>query len=138
MDNVEHHQQKRIATEIDVNKFSNVFWLQMRRRVSWVAKRLMSERSCISRPFGSSKLRPIFDLLSNIHNLMPMELDCVNFSGWRYRIVTILRAYNLIGYVDGSLKCPDKFIVQDSTTGELFNPKYVLDSLAAARSMALF
>ncbi|RXI02865.1 hypothetical protein DVH24_002943 [Malus domestica] len=70
-------------------------------------------------PNRSSKLRPIFDLLSNIHNLMPMELDCVNFSGWRYRIVTILRAYNLIGYVDGSLKCPDKFIVQDSTTGEV-------------------
>ncbi|KAM1805286.1 hypothetical protein ACFX12_031059 [Malus domestica] len=72
----------------------------------------------------SSKLRPIFDLLSNIHNLMPMVLDYVTFSGWRYRIVTILRAYNLIGYVDGSLKCPDKFIVQDSTTGEVVNPAY--------------
>ncbi|KAM1057795.1 hypothetical protein COP1_031116 [Malus domestica] len=124
MDNVEHHQQKRIATEIDVNKFSNVFWLQMRRRVSWVAKRLMSERSCISRPFGSSKLRPIFDLLSNIHNLMPMKLDWVNFSDWRYQIDTILRAYDLIGYVDGSLKCPDKFIVQTSTTRKMVNPAY--------------
>lgn len=43
---------------------------------------------------------------------------------WRSLIETILRAYDLIGYVDGSLKCPVKFIVQDSTTEKVVNPAY--------------
>lgn len=58
------------------------------------------------------------DLLSNIHNLLPFKLDAINYSSWRYLIITILRAYNLVGYLDGSIKCPDKFLRVENDGGE--------------------
>lgn len=40
---------------------------------------------------------------------MPIRLDSTNFFVWKYLMTTIFRAHNLIGYVDGSIKSPDKF-----------------------------
>ncbi|KAK9911073.1 hypothetical protein M0R45_034996 [Rubus argutus] len=57
--------------------------------------------SSSSSPQSSS----IFDLLPNICNLVPIRLDHSNFSKWKYLMTTILKAYNLFRYVDGSINC---------------------------------
>ncbi|KAM1101439.1 hypothetical protein EV1_007882 [Malus domestica] len=50
---------------------------------------------------SSSPKRPINDLLSNIHHLMPMKLEGdSNFDVWKYQMAAILGAYDLMGYVD--------------------------------------
>ncbi|KAA8539318.1 hypothetical protein F0562_026010 [Nyssa sinensis] len=52
---------------------------------------------------------PIF-LLSNICNLITTRLDSSNYVVWKFQISSILKAHSLIGYIDGTYPCPNKFI----------------------------
>jgi hypothetical protein len=49
-------------------------------------------------------------LLSNISNLILVKLDNSNFIVWKYQITSILEAYSLLEFIDGSLPCPEKFL----------------------------
>lgn len=53
-------------------------------------------------------------LYSSISSLMPIRLDSTNFTIWKSLMTTIFRAHNLLGYVDGSIKSPEKFIRNDA------------------------
>ncbi|KAM5586053.1 hypothetical protein ABKV19_005117 [Rosa sericea] len=83
-------------------------------------------------PNSSSSSSELPDLLSNVHNLVPFKLEKENFFAWRYVIITTLKAYNLFGYLDGSLECPEKFVrvrnddegESSSTTTAQINPSY--------------
>lgn len=77
----------------------------------------------------SPQKRSVFDLIANIHNLMPVKLDRTedicrsndnNYLRWKHLIVPILRAYNLVGNINGSLNCP-KFVNNSMTK---INPSY--------------
>uniref|UniRef100_A0A2N9J6U8 Uncharacterized protein n=1 Tax=Fagus sylvatica TaxID=28930 RepID=A0A2N9J6U8_FAGSY len=45
-------------------------------------------------------------LLSNISNLVSVKLDQSNYVLWKYQITSILKAYSVLGFVDGSQQCP--------------------------------
>ena len=45
-------------------------------------------------------------LLSNISNLVYVKLDQSNYFFWKYQIASILKAYSVLGFVDGSQQCP--------------------------------
>ncbi|KAL6183527.1 hypothetical protein ACLB2K_044938 [Fragaria x ananassa] len=64
-------------------------------------------------------------LFASITGLMPIRLDSSNFIIWRYLMTTNFRAHNLLGYVDGSITPPEKFLLNDA--GEptsAINPSY--------------
>ena len=45
-------------------------------------------------------------LLSSISNLVYVKLDQSNYFFWKYQIASILKAYSVLGFVDGSQQCP--------------------------------
>jgi hypothetical protein len=56
---------------------------------------------------------------------MSVKLDSTKFIVWKHQLSTILKAYSMIGFVDGSMRTPTQFIVttDGSVTSEI-NPKY--------------
>ncbi|KAA8535282.1 hypothetical protein F0562_030285 [Nyssa sinensis] len=67
---------------------------------------------------------PIF-LLSNICNLITTRLDSSNYVAWKFQISSILKAHSLIGYIDGTYPCPNKFVQDErgAATAQI-NPEY--------------
>nr|XP_009787414.1 PREDICTED: uncharacterized protein LOC104235370 [Nicotiana sylvestris] len=61
-----------------------------------------------------------------------------NYSIWKAQVTTLLFVYDLIGYIDGSSKCPAQFIIENNL--QLVNPNYKLwqrqDSLVCNTIMA--
>ena len=49
-------------------------------------------------------------LLSNISNLISVKLDNTNYVVWKYQATSILEAYSLLDFIDGSNPCPTKFL----------------------------
>ena len=49
-------------------------------------------------------------LLSNISNLVSVKLDQNNYVLWKYQITSILKAYSILGFVDGTQSCPAQFL----------------------------
>uniref|UniRef100_A0A2N9FND0 Retrotransposon Copia-like N-terminal domain-containing protein n=1 Tax=Fagus sylvatica TaxID=28930 RepID=A0A2N9FND0_FAGSY len=49
-------------------------------------------------------------LLSNISNLVSIKLDHSNYVLWKYHITSILKAYAVLGFVDGTQPCPPQFL----------------------------
>ena len=48
-------------------------------------------------------------ILSNISNLASITLDHHNYLLWRSQFEPLLISHDLMGFVDGSNKCPEKF-----------------------------
>ncbi len=77
----------------------------------------MSSSSTTSPPISNSPLpnnnqTPIF-LLSNILTYVTVKLDHSNFLTWKFQITHILEAYSLLEYVEGSISCPPKFLINE-------------------------
>ena len=49
-------------------------------------------------------------LLSNMSNLMSVKLDSTNFIVWKHQLSSILKAYSMIDFVDGSVPSPTQFL----------------------------
>uniref|UniRef100_A0A5B7BD59 Retrotransposon Copia-like N-terminal domain-containing protein n=1 Tax=Davidia involucrata TaxID=16924 RepID=A0A5B7BD59_DAVIN len=67
---------------------------------------------------------PIY-LLTNVCNLITVKLDSTNYIAWKFQFTSVLRAHNLLGFVDGTHSCPAKFLCDERgihTTEE--NPSY--------------
>ena len=47
------------------------------------------------------------DILRNISDFMTIKLDDTNYVSWSAKIQRLLKGYHLLGYIDGSLPCPD-------------------------------
>ena len=56
-------------------------------------------------------------LLSNISNLVSFKLDQSNYVLWKYQITSILKAYSVLGFVDGTQQCPSQYL--ESSDGTL-------------------
>ncbi|XP_019179911.1 PREDICTED: uncharacterized protein LOC109175116 [Ipomoea nil] len=52
--------------------------------------------------------------LAGAHHYVSMKLTTRNFLFWRTHLVPFLRSQDLLGYVDGSIKCPPAFITPES------------------------
>jgi hypothetical protein len=61
-------------------------------------------------------------LLSNISNLVSVKLKQSNYVLWKYQITSILKAYYVLGFVDGTHQCPSFFENGEGTRQE--NPLY--------------
>uniref|UniRef100_A0A5B7C9B1 Uncharacterized protein n=1 Tax=Davidia involucrata TaxID=16924 RepID=A0A5B7C9B1_DAVIN len=70
---------------------------------------MATQSNTSSSSISTSTQSPIY-LLSNICNLITLHLDSTNYVSWKFQISSILRAHSLMGYIDGSLNCPTKFI----------------------------
>jgi hypothetical protein len=49
-------------------------------------------------------------LLSNMSNLMSVKLDSTNFIVWKHQLSSILKAYSMIDFVDGTIPSPNRFL----------------------------
>ena len=49
-------------------------------------------------------------LLSNISNLVSVKLDHSNYVLWKYQITSILKAYSVLSFVDGTQQCPPEYL----------------------------
>uniref|UniRef100_A0A2N9F8N5 Integrase catalytic domain-containing protein n=1 Tax=Fagus sylvatica TaxID=28930 RepID=A0A2N9F8N5_FAGSY len=73
----------------------------------------------------ASSLQSPLMLLSSMSNLMPVKLDSTNFIVWKHQLSSILRAYSMINFVDGTVQSPSRFLVDaegNSTT--TVNPEF--------------
>ena len=64
---------------------------------------------------------PIF-VLSDISNLRAVQIDHSNYILWWHQMISILEAFSLLGFVDGSFECPYQYL-QDNRGEE--NPAYL-------------
>ena len=77
----------------------------------------MASSSSTSNTNTTSSSNPIMPtqspllLLSNMSNLMSINLDCSNHIPWKHQLVTILEAYSLIEHIDGSVPQPCPFLL---------------------------
>jgi hypothetical protein len=62
-------------------------------------------------------------LLSNISNLVSVKLNQSNYVLWKYQITSILKAYFVLGFVDGTHQCPPSFFENGEGTHQE-NPLY--------------
>uniref|UniRef100_A0A2N9ET27 Uncharacterized protein n=1 Tax=Fagus sylvatica TaxID=28930 RepID=A0A2N9ET27_FAGSY len=49
-------------------------------------------------------------LLSNMSNLMSVKLDSTNFIVWKHQLSSILKAYSMIDFVNGTVPSPTQFL----------------------------
>lgn len=65
-------------------------------------------------------------LISNIGSLVSGKLGSNNYLLWRSQFLPVLRANGLTGFIDGSNKCPSKFLVDlEGVVTQERNPKYL-------------
>ena len=74
----------------------------------------------------SSLVNPSLLLLSSMSSMMTVKLDFTNYIVWKHQIGVILKAYAMIGFLDGSCVAPDSFLKDSSGNfaGES-NPEYI-------------
>ena len=63
-------------------------------------------------------------LINNLNSFVTIKLNSTNFLIWKSQFQSILRATNLIGYVDGSSPCPPA-LIHDSTGKESTNSEFL-------------
>uniref|UniRef100_A0A2N9H369 CCHC-type domain-containing protein n=1 Tax=Fagus sylvatica TaxID=28930 RepID=A0A2N9H369_FAGSY len=66
-------------------------------------------------------------VLSNMSNLMSVKLDSSNFIVWKHQLSSILKAYSMIDFVDGTVPSPSRFLTDEegNLTSEA-NPEFRL------------
>lgn len=52
-------------------------------------------------------------MLSNIGSLISIKPDNHNYLLWKSQFLAVLRAYGLIGFIDGTISPPPKFLIDD-------------------------
>uniref|UniRef100_A0A2N9HEG5 Retrotransposon Copia-like N-terminal domain-containing protein n=1 Tax=Fagus sylvatica TaxID=28930 RepID=A0A2N9HEG5_FAGSY len=57
----------------------------------------------------SSMQAPLL-ILSNMSNLMSVKLDSSNFIVWKHQLSSILKAYSMIDFFDGTVPSPSRFL----------------------------
>uniref|UniRef100_A0A2N9FT93 Integrase catalytic domain-containing protein n=1 Tax=Fagus sylvatica TaxID=28930 RepID=A0A2N9FT93_FAGSY len=61
-------------------------------------------------PSQNASMQAPLLLLSNMSNLMSVKLDSTNFIVWKHQLSSILKAYSMIDFVDGSVPSPTQFL----------------------------
>uniref|UniRef100_A0A2N9I2N4 Retrotransposon Copia-like N-terminal domain-containing protein n=1 Tax=Fagus sylvatica TaxID=28930 RepID=A0A2N9I2N4_FAGSY len=70
---------------------------------------MASSSSSTCSPTLTSTQTPMI-LLSNISNLVSVKLDHSNYVLWKYQITSILKAYSVLSFVDGTQQCPPEYL----------------------------
>lgn len=56
----------------------------------------------------------ISSLISSVRNTVTMKLDDSNYVTWNFQMDLLLEGNVIVGFVNGSIPCPDKFKDSDS------------------------
>lgn len=84
---------------------------------------LMASSSSFSSSSSSTSSNTV--VISNISHLVPIKLDRGNYNVWRSLFLPILRSHEVLGFVDGSEKCPPHCLLDsDGKLSTSVNPKY--------------
>ncbi|KAJ0094498.1 hypothetical protein Patl1_15515 [Pistacia atlantica] len=69
---------------------------------------------------------PVFDGIVSINAAaqLPLKLTSTNFPSWKAQFDALLIGYNLMGYLDGTTKCPSKDVAVDGKSSP--NPEFGL------------
>ena len=62
--------------------------------------------------------------LPSFSNLLSIKLDRNNYPLWLAQFLPILRSKKLMGFVDGTKPCPEKFVVKDGVHSSDISPAY--------------
>ena len=66
-------------------------------------------------------------LLSNMSNLKSVKLDSTNFIVWKHQLSSILKAYSMIDFVDGTIQSPSQFLTDaEGNFTTTVNPEFQL------------
>ncbi|KAL7202430.1 hypothetical protein ACSBR1_033994 [Camellia fascicularis] len=74
-------------------------------------------------------------LISNLSPFVTIKLDSSNFIIWKSQMSNILRATNLLGYVNGTVLCPHP-TVKDANGIKVLNTKHVQWNLIDAHLLS--
>uniref|UniRef100_A0A2N9FKJ8 Integrase catalytic domain-containing protein n=1 Tax=Fagus sylvatica TaxID=28930 RepID=A0A2N9FKJ8_FAGSY len=78
-------------------------------------------------PLQTSSIQAPLLLLSNMANLMSVKLDSTNFIVWKHQLSSILKAYSMIDFVDGTVPSPSRFLVDtEGNCTTAVNPDFQL------------
>jgi hypothetical protein len=78
-------------------------------------------------PLQASSIQAPLLLLSNMANLMSVKLDSTNFIVWKHQLSSILKAYSMIEFVDGTVQSPSRFLVDtEGNCTTAVNPDFQL------------
>uniref|UniRef100_A0A2N9H033 CCHC-type domain-containing protein n=1 Tax=Fagus sylvatica TaxID=28930 RepID=A0A2N9H033_FAGSY len=78
-------------------------------------------------PSQTASIQTPLLLLSNMSNLMSVKLDSTNFIVWKHQLSSILKAYSMIDYVDGTVPSPTRFLTNaDGALTTSVNPEFQL------------
>jgi transposase InsO family protein len=78
-------------------------------------------------PSQTASIQTPLLLLSNMSNLMSVKLDSTNFIVWKHQLSSILKAYSMIDYVDGTVPSPTRFLTNaNGALTTTVNPEFQL------------
>jgi transposase InsO family protein len=74
---------------------------------------------------SSSSMQAPLLILSNMSNLMSVKLDSSNFIVWKHQLSSILKAYSMIDFVDGTIPSPSRFLTDaEGNLTSAANPEF--------------
>uniref|UniRef100_A0A2N9HY44 CCHC-type domain-containing protein n=1 Tax=Fagus sylvatica TaxID=28930 RepID=A0A2N9HY44_FAGSY len=74
---------------------------------------------------SSSSMQAPLLILSNMSNLMSVKLDSSNFIVWKHQLSSILKAYSMIDFVDGTVPSPSQFLTDaEGNLTSAANPEF--------------
>ena len=75
--------------------------------------------------FTGMRVRTLILLVSNFLHFITIKLDSSNFALWKTQVINALRANGFLGYIDGTIGCPESQIT-DSNGVLVDNPACIL------------
>ncbi|KAM1354495.1 hypothetical protein PS2_028626 [Malus domestica] len=61
---------------------------------------------------------PITSLISTVSTSVTVKLDESNYLTWNFQVQLMLEGYGIMGFVDGSMPCPPRFLTATSSESE--------------------
>ena len=96
-------------------KLQNLTWYQSPRSMASTIPRESSQSTHTtlvqSPPTHIASSQSPLLLLSNMSNLMSINLDYTNYIQWKYQLITILEAYSLIKHINGTTLKPSPLVL---------------------------
>lgn len=62
---------------------------------------------------------PITSLISTVSTSVTAKLDESNYLTWNFQVQLMLKGHGIMGFLDGSMPCPSRFLVAASSGSEV-------------------
>lgn len=71
---------------------------------------------------------PISSLIPSVGNIVTVKLDDSNYVTWNFQMELFLDGNGILGFVTGSIPCPNKYVDSDSEDETVDNPRVLNDA----------